>query len=75
MPFLLVRSKGDPITESAKTWFTRASLGAADIVTKHEDWRKLVRILDRIAEANVAVSAEARSRMKSIKAEHWWLFY
>ena len=75
VPFLLVRSKGEPITESAKTWFTRASLGAADIVTKHEDWRKLVRILDRIAEANVAASAEARSRMKSIKAEHWWLFY
>ncbi len=75
VPFLLAKSRGEAISESAKTWFTRASLGAADIVTKHKDWRKLVRLLDRIAEAEVAVSEEARTRMKAIKAENWWLFY
>ena len=75
VPFLMVKSRGEPISESAKTWFTRASLGAADLVTEKQDWRQLVRILDRIVEADVAVSAEASARIKTIKSENWWLFY
>jgi len=75
VPFLMMKSRGEPISESAKTWFTRASLGAADLVTTKQDWRQLVRILDRIVEADVAVSAEAKARIKTIKAENWWLFY
>jgi len=75
IPYLMAKARGDPISESAKTWFMRASLGAADIVTAKKDWRLLVRILDRIVEADVAVSEEAKSRIKTIKAENWWLFY
>ncbi len=75
VPFLLVKSRKEPISESAKIWFTRASLGAADLVTEKQDWRQLVRILDRIVEADVAVSAEASARIKAVKSENWWLFY
>ncbi|MBT3191189.1 MAG: tetratricopeptide repeat protein [Verrucomicrobia bacterium] len=75
VPFLVAKAEGETISESAKTWFTRAALGAADIATARGDWRKLVRILDRISEAEVAISGEARARIKTIKSEHWWLFY
>jgi TolA-binding protein len=75
VPFLAAKQSGEAISESAKVWFTRASLGAAEIATTQKDWRKLVRILDRIVEANVAVSAEASTRIKTIKSENWWLFY
>jgi TolA-binding protein len=75
VPFLMVKNRGEPVSESAKTWFTRASLGAADLVTDKQDWRQLVRILDRIVEADVAVSAEASARIKTVKSENWWLFY
>jgi TolA-binding protein len=75
VPFLVAKERGDAISESARTWFTRASLGAADIVTSKRDWRQLVRILERVVEADVAVSAEAIARIKTIKSENWWLFY
>jgi hypothetical protein len=75
VPFLRGKVRGDSISESAKVWFTRAAMGAVDIVGVKEDWRQLIRILERIVEADVAVSAEALARIKVIKSEHWWLFY
>ncbi len=75
VPFLEAKQRGDPLSESARVWFTRAALSAADIVTEKQDWRQLVRILERVVEADVAVSAEAQNRIKSIKSENWWLFY
>jgi TolA-binding protein len=75
VPFLRGKARGDSISESAKVWFTRAAMGAVDIVGVKEDWRQLIRILERIVEADVAVSAEALARIKVIKSEHWWLFY
>jgi len=75
VPFLLEREKGSVVSESAKVWFTRGALAAADIVTNKNDWRQLVRILNRIVEADVAVSADAKKRIKGIESGKWWLFY
>lgn len=75
VPFLTVKRQGEALSESARIWFTRAALAAADIVEAKKDWRQLVRILDRLAEADVASSADARSRITKIKQAHWWLFY
>ncbi len=75
LPFLLDRKKGVPISESEKVWFTRAAMGASDIVTEQKDWRQLIRILNRIVEADVAISADAKKKIKSIESEKWWLFY
>ena len=75
VPFLTSKSQGDSVSESAKVWFTRAAMGAVDIVNAKEDWRQLIRLLERIVEADVAVSLEAQSRIKTLKSENWWLFY
>ena len=75
IPFLVARGEGKPLNESAKLWFTRASMNAAEIVENNEDWRRLVNILDRVAGADVAVSQEAAERINNIKEKHWWLFY
>ncbi len=75
LPFLLEQEKGGIPGESARTWFSRAARGAADIVEGRKDWRRLVRILERAAAADVEFSAEARTRMWAVKSEYWWLFY
>jgi TolA-binding protein len=75
VPFLLNREQGKAISASEKVWFTRAALSMADEIRKKEAWRKLVRILNRIVEADVAVSADARKQIKEIETDKWWLFY
>jgi hypothetical protein len=73
--FLQESEKGVKHTEPEKVWFTRAALGAALLLESEKDLRRMVNILDRIVEANVPASDEARERIKKIKAENWWLFY
>jgi hypothetical protein len=75
MPFLLERENGKPPVEAARIWFSRAARGAADIVEARKDWRRLVRILERAATADVEFSAEARSRIQAVKSDYWWMFY
>ena len=75
VPFMLDREQGKAVSESEKVWFTRAALAVSDIVTEKEDWRQLVRILNRIVEADVVISSDAKKRIKVIESEKWWLFY
>lgn len=75
VPFLLEREKGRVISEASKVWFTRGALAATDIVTEKKDWRQLISILNRIVEADVAVSADAKKKIGVIESEKWWLFY
>jgi len=75
VPFLLERERGESISESEKIWFTRASLSVSDIVRDKEDWRQLVRILNRIVDADVAISVDAAKEIKVIERDKWWLFY
>jgi hypothetical protein len=75
VPFLLERERGDAVSESEKIWFTRAALSVSDIVRDKEDWRQLVRILNRIVDADVAISIDAAKEIKVIERDKWWLFY
>jgi len=69
------RENGIWHTESAKVWFYRAARDAADIMEAKKDWRRVVAILERVVQAGVPASDEARERVKKIRAEKWWLFY
>jgi len=75
LPFLVERESGGIPGESARVWFSRAARAAADIVERRQDWRRLVRILDRAATADVEFSAEAKARIKAVKSDYWWMFY
>jgi outer membrane protein assembly factor BamD (BamD/ComL family) len=75
VPFLLAREHGEPVSAAEKVWFTRAALALVDSIRQKEDWRKLVRVLSRVAEADVAISADATRQIKEIERDKWWLFY
>ena len=69
------RKKGSRLNESSKLWFSRAAFYAVDILEAKKDWRRMVRLLERVDEAGVPAAEEARERIKKIKSEHFWLFY
>lgn len=73
--FLRDREKGVWHNETAKFWFARAAFDAADILEARDDWGGVVRVLERVAQAGVPASVEARERIKAIRAERWWMFY
>jgi TolA-binding protein len=75
LPYLVEKEKGGIPGEPARVWFSRAARGAAAIVERRQDWRRLVRILDRAATADVEFSAEAKARIKTVKSDYWWMFY
>lgn len=75
LPFLAEKEKGGIPGEAAGVWFSRAARGAASLVEQREEWRRLVRILERVVSADVEFSAEARARIRTIKSDFWWLFY
>ena len=72
--YLEGREKGVWHTEASKVWFTRAAYNAAAIMEGREDWRAMVRVLERVADADVPASQEARVRAEALRTEHWWLF-
>lgn len=72
--YLEDREKGIWHNEASKIWFTRAAVNAADIMEARQDWRTVVRILERVIKAGVPAADEARERIERIKSEHWWLF-
>jgi TolA-binding protein len=73
IPFL--DAKGNPRSETEAVWFTRAAWAVIDLLEKEKDAKKIANVLERIVEANIPASAEARERIKKIKTENWWLFY
>jgi TolA-binding protein len=73
--YLRESEKGVWHNEAAKVWFTRAAFSTADILESREDWRGTVRILERVAKADVPAADEARERIGKIRSDRWWLFY
>jgi hypothetical protein len=37
-------------------------------------WRRVVKILERVVAAGVPAANEARERIAKIRSERWWLF-
>ncbi len=58
---------------AAAVWFTKAAFSAADILEAEKDWRRAVRVLDRVVQARVSASGDAQARIDRIRAEHWLL--
>lgn len=58
---------------AAAVWFTKAAFSAADILEADKDWRRAVRILERVVEARVSASGDAQARIDRIRGEHWIL--
>ncbi len=58
---------------AAAVWFTKAAFSAADILEADKDWRRAVRVLERVVTAGVSASADAQARIERIRAEHWVL--
>lgn len=58
---------------AASVWFTKGAFSAADILEADKDWRRAVRVLERVVNAGVSASADAQTRIERIKAEHWVL--
>lgn len=75
LPYLVEKEKGGIPGEPARVWFSRAARGAAAIVERRQDWRRLVRILERAAAADVEFSTAAKTRIKAVKSDYWWMFY
>ncbi|MCK5851192.1 MAG: tetratricopeptide repeat protein, partial [Kiritimatiellae bacterium] len=64
--------KGIKRSEASKIWFTRASFSVADMLAARNEWRKVVNVLQRLADADVPASDKARERIKDIKSKRWW---
>jgi len=75
VPFLDRLNGAEPVSEADSLWFTRAALNAAEVLEARQDWRQLVRVLDRVGQTRVAIAEEARRRSRTVRAEYWWLFY
>jgi hypothetical protein len=60
--------KGSP---SAAVWFTNAAFAAADILELDKNWKRAIRVLERVVEARVPASGDARKRIEQIRTEHW----
>ncbi len=75
LPFLVEKENGGIPGEAARVWFSRAARGAAALIERRQDWRRLVRILERAEAADVEFSPEAKARIKAVKSDYWWMFY
>jgi TolA-binding protein len=52
-------------------WFTKAAFSAADILELEKNWKRAVKVLERVVDARVPASGDARKRIEQIRAEHW----
>lgn len=52
-------------------WFARAAFDAADILEGRKQYGQAIKLLRRIAEANVAASGEARQRIDKTRRKYW----
>ena len=58
---------------AAAVWFTKAAFSAADILEADKDWRRAVKVLERVVDAKVSASGDAQARIDRIRNEHWIL--
>ena len=61
-------------TPYSVVWFTRSAFGAAAIKERMHDWVAVVKVYERVIEAQVPAAEEALKRIEKIKNENWLLF-
>ncbi len=71
VPYLEHQAKRGADDAGAAVWFTKAAFAAADLMEAERDWRRAVRLLERVVEAKVMAAPDAQGRIDRIRAEHW----
>ncbi|MEI8139004.1 MAG: tetratricopeptide repeat protein [bacterium] len=56
---------------AAAVWFTKAAFSAADILELEKNWKRAMKVLERVEGAQIPASADARKRIEQIRSEHW----
>ncbi|MEI8120743.1 MAG: tetratricopeptide repeat protein [bacterium] len=56
---------------AAAVWFTKAAFAAADILELEKNWKRAVAVLERVVDARIPATSDARKRIEQIRAEHW----
>lgn len=56
---------------AAAVWFTKAAFSAADILELDKNWKRAIKVLERVVEARVPAGGDARKRIEQIRTEHW----
>ncbi len=56
---------------AAMVWFTKAAFSAADILELEKDWKRAIKVLERVEGAQIPSSDDARKRIEQIRSEHW----
>lgn len=56
---------------AAAVWFTKAAFSAADILELEKNWKRAIKVLERVEGAQIPASADARKRIDQIRSEHW----
>jgi tetratricopeptide (TPR) repeat protein len=59
------------VSAAAAVWFTKAAFAAADILEADKNWRRAVRVLERVVNARVPAARDAQERIDRIRSEHW----
>jgi TolA-binding protein len=59
------------VSMAAAVWFTKAAFAATDILEADKNWRRAVRVLDRVVNARVPAARDAQERIDRIRTEHW----
>ncbi len=67
--------KHPELKPQCNVWFTRAAFRAAGIKEDEKSWHKAAAIYQRIVDAQVPASRDARERIKKIRADYWMYFY
>ncbi|MEI6563469.1 MAG: tetratricopeptide repeat protein [bacterium] len=69
---VVCRYLADRQTDSAAAvWFTKAAFSAADILELDKNWKRAIKVLERVEGAQVPASGDARKRIDQIRTEHW----
>ncbi len=71
VPYLDSRAGRGADDPAAAVWFTKAAFAAADLMEAERDWRRAVKLLERVVEAKVMAASDAQGRIDRIRAEHW----
>lgn len=75
LTYLENENDGSMYRPASEVWFTRAAFDAVEYLESRKRWREAVRLLKRVADAEVPASDEATERIRKIRLKHLILFY
>jgi TolA-binding protein len=71
VPYLERQTRRGGDDAASSVWFTKAAFAAADLMEAERDWKRAVKLLERVVDAKVMAAPDAQGRIDRIRAEHW----